>query len=109
MTRYLVTRAVHSCLLFVAVSALLFLFTELVPGDFLEELRLSPAISASALNTLRERYGLDDPVTVRYWRWSQSVVRGGFGFFLLYERPVGAPLRVRAADTRPLTVTATVG
>jgi len=108
MTRYLVTRAVHSCLLFVAVSALLFLFTELVPGDFLEELRLSPAISASALNTLRERYGLDDPLTVRYWRWIQSVVRGEFGFSLLYERPVGPLLRERAANTLLLTVTATV-
>ena len=107
MTRYLVTRAVHSCLLFAAVSALLFLFTELVPGDFLEELRLSPGISASALDTLRERYGLDDPVAVRYWRWIQSVVRGEFGFSLLYERPVGPLLRERAANTLLLTVTAT--
>src|SRR2546430_17441403 len=101
MTRYLVTRAVHSCLLFVAVSALLFLFTELVPGDFLEELRLSPAISTSALNTLRERYGLDEPVTVRYWRWGQSVVRGGVRVSLLFGTPPGPPLPGRAPQNPP--------
>ena len=107
MTRYLVTRALQSCLLLVAVSVLLFLFTELVPGDFLAELRLNPGISASALDTLRERFGLDDPVAVRYWRWIQSVARGEFGFSLLYERPVGPLLRERAANTLLLTVTAT--
>src|SRR5262249_28988511 len=107
MTRFLLTRAVHSCLILVAVSVLLFFFTELVPGDFLEDLKLSPAISASALASLRERYGLDDGVSVRYWRWVQSVARGEMGFSLLYERPVGPLLRERAANTLLLTVAAT--
>ena len=51
-----------------------------------------------ALDTLRERYGLGDPVTVRYWRWIQSVARGEFGFSLLYERPVGPLLRDEAVE-----------
>ena len=107
MTRYLVTRVLHSLLLLVAVSALLFLFTEVVPGDFLDELRLNPAISASAVASLRERYGLDDPVTIKYWRWIESVARGEFGFSLLYEQPVGPLVRERAANTLVLTVSAT--
>jgi peptide/nickel transport system permease protein len=107
MTRYLLTRALHAGLLLVAISVLLFFFTELVPGDFLDDLKLNPAISASTVAGLRERYGLDEPVTVRYWRWIQSVARGEFGFSLLYERPVGPLLRERAANTLLLTVTAT--
>src|SRR5688500_20279691 len=106
--RYLGYRAAHSCLLLVAVSALLFVVTEHVPGDFLDEMRLNPQIPSSTLTRLRERYGLDDPVGVKYLRWAGSVVRGEFGFSVLYNRPVGPLLWERARNTLRRTLTATV-
>jgi peptide/nickel transport system permease protein len=105
--RYLIHRAVHSCLVLIAVSVLLFGLTELVPGDFLDDLRLNPQISAATLAALRERYGLDESASVKYLRWAESVGRGEFGFSVLYNRPVGPLLRERAINTLLLTVTAT--
>ena len=107
-TRYLVSRAVHAALLLLAVSVLIFGVTELVPGDFTDDLRLSPDVSPATVARLRERYGLDRPVTVQYWRWAESVAGGDFGFSVLYGRPVGPLLRERAANTLLLSVTATV-
>ena len=70
-------------------------------------MRLNPQIPASTLIGLRERYGLDDPVGVKYLRWAGSVVRGEFGFSVLYDRPVGPLLWERARNTLILTLTAT--
>lgn len=106
-TRYLAVRAVHSGLLLLAVSILMFGLTELVPGDFTDDLRLNPEVSPATVTRLRERYGLDRSMAVQYWRWAESVARGEFGFSVLYGRPVGPLLRERALNTLLLSVTAT--
>jgi len=102
------SRAVHAALVLAAVSVLLFAVIEAAPGDFLDDLRLNPQISTETVERLRERYGLDDSLQIQYVRWAQSVLRGEFGYSLLYNRPVGPILRERAANTLLLTVTATV-
>src|SRR5262249_14877723 len=107
MTRFLLTPAVPHASSSWRGFFFFFFFSPLLPAGFFRVLMLSPAISASALASLRERYGLDDGVSVRYWRWVQSVARGEMGFSLLYERPVGPLLRERAANTLLLTVAAT--
>ena len=107
-TRYLAQRAAHAALLLVAVSVLVFGLTELVPGDFTDDLRLNPDISPQTVVRLRERYGLDESVAVQYWRWAASVAGGEFGFSVLYGRPVGPLLRERATNTLLLSVTATL-
>lgn len=106
-TRYLAVRAAHAALLLVAVSILVFGLTELVPGDFTDDLRLNPDVSPATVARLRERYGLDRSVAVQYWRWLESVAGGEFGFSVLYGRPVGPLLRERAANTLILSATAT--
>ena len=106
-TRYLALRAAHASLLLVAVSVLVFGLTDLVPGDFTDDLRLNPEVSPDTVLRLRERYGLDQSVAVQYWRWAESVAGGEFGFSVLYGRPVGPLLRERAANTLLLSVTAT--
>jgi peptide/nickel transport system permease protein len=107
-TGYLVQKAAHACLLLVSVSVLVFGLTELTPGDFTDDLRLNPEVSPATLASLRDRYGLDQSVTVQYWRWASSVGTGDFGFSVLYGQPVGPLLRDRALNTLLLSITATV-
>jgi peptide/nickel transport system permease protein len=106
--RYLCYRALHSVLVLVAGSVLLFAVLQAVPGDFLDDLRLNPQISPETVAVLRRQYGMDEAVPTQYFRWAASVVRGEFGFSLLYNRPVGPLLRERAINTLLLTVTATL-
>ncbi len=83
--KYLGRRLLRAGLLLVGVSALCFLFTEMAPGSFFDEMRLNPQISPETIAALRTRYGLDQPLPVRYVRWMAAVIRGDFGYSIAYN------------------------
>ncbi len=105
--KYLFRRFLRAVLLLVGVSALCFLFTEMAPGSFFDEMRLNPQISPETITALRARYGLDKPLAVRYGRWMAALVRGDFGYSIAYNSPVAPLLWARAKNTLLLTGTAT--
>ena len=105
--RYLSRRAVHGLLVLAGVSILSFVFTALAPGDFLDDIKLDPRIPRETVSALRARYGLDQPLPVKYLHWLRSVSRGELGFSLAYNRPVASLLWPRARNTLLLTVPAT--
>ena len=86
-------------LLLFGVSVLCFLFTEMAPGSFFDEMRLNPQISPETILALHTRYGLDQPVLVRYGHWLAAVVRGDLGFSIAYNAPVAPLLWSRARNT----------
>jgi len=101
-------RALRVVLLLFGVSILCFLFTEMAPGSFFDEMRLNPQISPETVSALRARYGLDQPLVVRYGRWLTSVARGDLGFSVAYNVPVAPLLWTRALNTLLLTTTVMV-
>jgi len=103
---YIGRRLVRAILLLIGVSALCFLFTEMAPGSFFDEMRLNPQISPETISTLRSHYGLDQPLWVRYGRWMKSALRGDLGFSIAYNIPVAPLLWSRAKNTLLLTITA---
>ncbi len=92
-------RAIRAVLLLFGVSVLCFLFTEMAPGSFFDEMRLNPQISPETILALHTRYGLDQPVLVRYGHWLAAVVRGDLGFSIAYNAPVAPLLWGRARNT----------
>jgi peptide/nickel transport system permease protein len=106
--RYLSRRLAHGLLVLVGVSVLSFTFVALAPGDFLSEMKLDPRISPETVAELRARYGLDQPLPVKYVHWLQSVGRGELGFSFAYDRPVSALLWPRVLNTLLLAVPATL-
>jgi peptide/nickel transport system permease protein len=103
---YLGRRVLRAIALLVGVSALCFLFTEMAPGSFFDEMRLNPQISPQTISALRARYGLDQPLIVRYGRWISSVAHGDLGYSIAYNTPVAPLLWNRASNTLLLTATA---
>ena len=106
--RYIFGRILHAVLLLFAVSLLTFLFSSLTPGNYFDEMRLNPQISAETLAALRSQYQLDRPLPVRYVHWLGGVVRGKLGFSFAFNTPVGPLLWTRAKNTLLLTLTATL-
>ena len=100
---YLGRRLVRAVLLLTGVSVLCFLFTEMAPGSFFDEMRLNPQISPETIASLRSHYGLDRPLPVRYVRWVKSVARADLGYSIAYNAPVGPLLWERAKNTLLLT------
>jgi peptide/nickel transport system permease protein len=105
---YVLQRFLRSVLLLLGVSLLCFLFTEMAPGSFFDEMRLNPQISRETIATLRAQYGLDRPLAVRYSRWIMSAMHGDLGYSIAYNAPVAPLLWTRAKNTLLLTVTATL-
>jgi peptide/nickel transport system permease protein len=105
--RFLLQRLLRTVLLLVGVSVLCFLFTEMAPGSFFDELRLNPQIAPQTISGLRLHYGLDQPLPIRYVRWASAILRADFGYSLAYNIPVGQLLLPRARNTLLLTSIAT--
>jgi peptide/nickel transport system permease protein len=106
--KYLFRRTVHGILLLIGASILCFLFSDLAPGGFFDEMKLNPQISSSTIAALRTQYGLDRPLPVRYGSWVQSVFRGEFGYSFAYNTSVRSLVLLRARNTLVLTSLATI-
>jgi peptide/nickel transport system permease protein len=103
---YLGRRLARAVLLLIGVSALCFLFTEMAPGSFFDEMRLNPQISPETIAALRSHYGLDQSLLVRYGRWMKSALHADLGYSIAYNTPVAPLLWSRAKNTLLLTTTA---
>jgi peptide/nickel transport system permease protein len=106
--KYLALRLIRAVLLLLGVSVLCFLFTEMAPGSFFDEMRLNPQVSPDTIASLRSRYGLDQPLVVRYGRWVHSALRADFGYSIAYNSPVAPLLWTRAKNTLLLNTAAMV-
>ena len=103
---YLGRRLIRTVLLLVGVSVLCFLFTEMAPGSFFDDMRVNPQISPETIAMLRSHYGLDQPLIVRYGRWVKSALHADLGYSIAYNVPVAPLLWGRAQNTLLLSVTA---
>jgi peptide/nickel transport system permease protein len=97
----------HAIFLLVGVSVLCFLFTDLAPGSFFDEMKLNPQVSPETVAALKAQYGLAKPLPMRYALWVKSVLKGEWGFSFAYDSPVRNLLFPRARNTLLLTGTAT--
>ena len=100
---YVFRRLLRAILLLAGVSALCFLFTEMAPGSFFDEMRLNPQISPETISALRSSYGLDQPLVVRYVRWLKAAMHADLGYSIAYNAPVAPLLWSRAKNTLVLT------
>jgi peptide/nickel transport system permease protein len=62
------------------ISVVLFTVLALAPGDPFEELATNPAVPAEVRQMLRAKFGLDDPVWQRYFRWLFAMLQGDWGY-----------------------------
>jgi peptide/nickel transport system permease protein len=106
--RFLAKRLFHGLLLLVGVSLLSFLFLQLAPGSFFDEMRLNPQISRETVTALSRQYGLDRPLPVRYVSWLESVIKGDWGVSFAYNSPVAPLIFSRSYNTLLLTGIATL-
>jgi peptide/nickel transport system permease protein len=98
MLGYILRRLLYMIPTMIAISLVTFVIIQLPPGDFLTSLTAQMAaqnesIDESILDALRDRYGLDQPWYVQYWKWISGIVfHGDFGQSFNWERPVSTLL-----------------
>jgi peptide/nickel transport system permease protein len=80
MSKYVVRRVLIVIPTLIGISVILFTILALAPGDPFEELATNPNVPPEVRVNLRAKFGLDDPLPIRYARWFTSMVRGDWGF-----------------------------
>jgi len=80
LAQYLLRRLLIAIPSIVGISVILFVVLALAPGDPFEELATNPNIPAEVRQNLRESFGLDDPIYLRYLRWFFAMIQGDWGF-----------------------------
>jgi peptide/nickel transport system permease protein len=101
--RLVATRLAAGFLTLLAASALIFLTVDLLPGDTATAfLGRDAASDPQAVAQLREEYGLDRPILVRYLDWVSGAVRFEFGVSPANRQPVADLIGPRLKRTAVL-------
>ncbi len=114
MGRYILSRVLWSIPIIFGVSVVSFLIIQLPPGDYMTAAiaairATGESVEQGQIEILRDRYGLDQPWVVQYWKWVSGIIlRGDFGQSFLYNRPVQDLLWERLGLTFLLAFTAMI-
>lgn len=80
MGPYILRRLLIALPALFGISVVLFTVLALAPGDPFQELATNPNVPAEVKAMLRQKFGLDDPVWQRYFRWLTAMLQGDWGF-----------------------------
>src|SRR5579872_2772132 len=80
MSRYLLRRLLIAVPSLIGISIVLFTILALAPGDPFGELASNPAVPPEVRAALRAKFGMDDPILLRYFHWLMAMLHGDWGF-----------------------------
>ena len=93
-----VQRLALGCLLLLAVSAVIFLGVEALPGDTAQAI-LGQSATPRALANLRAEMGLDQPALTRYFAWLGGIFTGDLGTSLTNKTDIASAIGQRLGNT----------
>lgn len=99
MVEYLIRRALSGLLALIVISMIVFGLASAYPGGIMNAYEENPDVTAEDYARLRAKYGLDDPVPVRYAKWLGSVATGDWGTSFVTRRPVLIEIGDRLGNT----------
>jgi peptide/nickel transport system permease protein len=97
--RYLIRRLLIAVPSLLGISIVLFTVLALAPGDPFGELATNPAIPPEVQAALRLKFGLDDPIPVRYLHWLTAMLHGDWGFSFVSRMNVDTLILQRLPTT----------
>jgi peptide/nickel transport system permease protein len=107
MASYFIQRLAGTIPVMLLISLLVFLLIHAAPGDP-TLLLLGEETNAADVAKAKERWGLDQPIYVQYWRFVKSAATGDFGKSFKYAEPVVNVIKTRLPATIELAVFAII-
>lgn len=104
---YLIRRLVLLIPTMFGLSLLTFAISHVVPADP-AKLAAGPRASEAMIETIRQQFGLDQPLPRQYVTYLGDLLRGNFGDSILTRRPVGDDLKERFPATFELVLYAMI-
>lgn len=108
MHHFILKRLLYSIPLLLGITFLTFLFIQIAPGDFLDNLRLNPQVSKETISLYEQKFHLDKPFLIQYATWIKNLVRGELGYSFSYKAPVARVISSRALNTLILSISSLI-
>jgi peptide/nickel transport system permease protein len=91
--RFILKRVVWMVPFLFAVSVVAFLLIQAPPGDYLTTYiaklgESNEVLDQASVDNLRQRFGLDQPLYVQYFKWVSRLLVGDFGMSFEWRQPV---------------------
>jgi len=100
MLTYLARRLFGTVVVLAIMSFVIFSLIGLMPGDPIDIMIASnPDLTTADGARLKQLYGLDLPITERYWNWLTAALGGDLGYSRTFNRPVLEILLPRLGNT----------
>jgi peptide/nickel transport system permease protein len=99
MGQYVLRRLLIAIPSMLGISLVLFVVLALAPGDPFSELATNPNVPPEVGAALRAKFGLDDPIYLRYFHWLGAMAQGDWGFSFVSRMNVGALILQRVPVT----------
>lgn len=100
--RYVLKKAGIFILTLLAISVIVFLAFQVIPGDPTTRM-LGTQATPEKVAALREELGLDKPGIVRYFKWLTGFLKGDYGSSYTYHMPVNELISGKLSITAALT------
>src|SRR2546423_3807569 len=107
MLRYIVRRLLLLVPILIGVSILIFFWIRALPGNPATAL-LGERSTPELVKKYNERYGLDQPIPVQYWKYVKATVQGDLGTSISTRRQVTDEIRQRFPATIELALAAMI-
>jgi len=109
MREYIIRRVIQAVPTLIAISVFCFIVIQLPPGDYLTTYVANLSSSGQVVDEaeiagLRDRYGLDQPIYVQYWKWITRFLQGDMGQSFHWGRPVNDLIGERIFTTMLISV-----
>lgn len=99
MSQFVLRRLLIAIPSLLAISLVLFIVLALAPGDPFSELATNPNVPPEVQAALRARFGLDDPIYLRYLHWLNAMLHGDWGFSFVSRMNVDTLILQRLPTT----------
>ena len=99
MSQYVLRRLLIAIPSLLGISAVLFFVLALAPGDPFSELATNPNVPPEVQAALRAKFGLDDPIYLRYVHWLNAMLHGDWGFSFVSRMDVDTLILQRLPAT----------
>ena len=96
---YLIRRLLIAVPSLLGISIVLYTVLALAPGDPFGELATNPNVPAEVRMALRAKFGLDDPIYLRYFHWLVAMIHGDWGFSFVSRVDVDTQILQRLPAT----------
>lgn len=107
LARYTLRRVVQAIPVLLGIVTITFVLSNAIPGDPVS-IMLGPSPAAGQAAAIRAKYGLDQPLSIRYLNYLVGVLQGDLGRSLYYQVPVTQKIMERLPVTMLLLLSSFV-